>query len=140
MAVIGFVARSLTSLHAKIVRTTGWLGGGTKDGSVLVLRHTGARSGKVRETPLGFIGHDGGYVVCASDGGASQPPGWYFNLKANPEATITVAKATIPVRARELDGEERSRAWATLSGLHKRWEQYQSKTERILPLMALDPQ
>ncbi len=131
--------RFFTTLHARIVKSTGWFGGGTSDGSVLVLDHTGAKSGKQRETPLMFINRDGAYVVCASMGGAPENPGWYHNLKANPETTITVDRKKVSVHARQLEGEERDAAWAQFTSQDKRWEQYASRTERTLPLIALEP-
>lgn len=134
-----FLMRLGTSLHAKIVKATGLLGGGTEDGSVLVLEHTGAKSGAKRETPLVFLNGESGYLVCGSMGGAPNHPAWYHNLKANPDATITVDRRAIPVRARELEGEERAAAWDRLTSSHDRWEQYQSKTERTLPLLLLEP-
>ena len=134
-----FLTRLVTTLHAKLVKATGKLGGGKDDGSVLVLEHTGAKSGKKRETPLVFLNGDGGYLVCASMAGAPSHPAWYHNLKANPEALVTVDRRPIPVAARELEGEERSAAWDRLTGQHDRWEQYQSKTERTLPLLLLEP-
>ena len=134
-----FFLRLVTTVHGKIVKVTGKFGGGTKDGSVLVLHHTGAKSGKERDTPVAFMNHNGGYAICGSMGGAPQHPGWYFNLKAHPDATVTIAREEIPVRARELEGEEREQVWSLFTAFDKRWAQYQSKTERLLPLMALDP-
>ena len=131
--------RVFTTAHGWIVKTTGWLGGGTEDGSLLVLRHTGARTGKVRETPLMFIHHEDGYVVCASMGGAPENPAWYHNLKANPETEITIDRSSIPVRARELAGNERAGVWSQFTSLDERWEKYASRANRALPLMALEP-
>ncbi len=134
-----FLMRSFTGLHGRLVKATGGMGGGTKDGAVLVLRHTGAKTGKERETPLMFLNHENGYVVVASMGGAPTNPGWYYNLKANPETSVRVGKADVDVRAREVTGEERTALWERLTSLDKRWEQYQSRTERVIPLLALDP-
>lgn len=128
-----------TGLHAKILKTLGWFGSGSDDGSLLVLEHTGAKSGKVRETPLVFINHNGGHVVCASVAGAPRNPGWYYNLKAHPDTEITVDRRTISVRARELDGAEREDVWNRLTTSDDRWEEYAGRTERTLPLIALEP-
>ncbi len=126
-------------LHAMLIRTTGRFGGGSDDGSLLVLRHVGAKSGVRRESPLAFVRHGEGYVVCGSMMGAPRHPGWYHNLKAHPEAAIVVQKETIPVRARELEGDEREQVWQRFVALDDRWRQYAEKTERVLPLMALEP-
>jgi deazaflavin-dependent oxidoreductase (nitroreductase family) len=133
------IMRFFTMLHGQILKRTGAFGGGTEDGSTLVLRHVGAKSSKVRETPIMFLTHDGGYAVVASMGGSPKHPGWYHNLKANPTTVVTIARKTIAVRARELIGEERAAVWARLTASDERWEQYQLRTERVLPILALDP-
>lgn len=130
--------RLFTTLHARLVKATGKLGGGAEDGSVLALDHVGAKSGKARQTPLAFINHDGGYAVVASMGGAPTNPAWYHNLKANPDTTVTIARRQVRVRARELHGDERSEVWQRFVGLGARWEAYEAKTERVLPVIALE--
>ena len=134
-----FLMRVFTTLHARILKRTGWLGGGSDAGSVLALEHVGAKTGTHRITPLVFMRHGDAYVVCGSMGGAPQNPRWYYNLLANPDTTITVAKRSIPVRARELAGEERDEAWARFTAHDDRWSQYETRTERRMPLIALDP-
>ena len=131
--------RLFTGIHAKLVKATGKLGGGTADGSVLVLRHIGAKSGKVRETPLMFYNEGGARVVIASMGGAPTNPGWYHNLVANPETVITVDRAQEAVRARELVGEERDRVWERIKATEPRFAGYEKKTDRVMPLIALEP-
>lgn len=131
--------RLMTTLHAKLVKATGGLGGGTTDGSILVLHHTGARSGKRRETPLMFVHHAEGYAVVASMGGAPTNPGWYHNLMATPDVTVTIDRTNTPVQARRLEGEERAEVWKRFTMLDGRWEGYESKTERVIPIIALEP-
>lgn len=130
--------RLMTTLHAKLVKATG-LGGSGKPGSVLVLEHVGAKTGKRRTTPLMFVEHGGGYAVVASMAGAPNNPGWYHNLKANPDAQATVARRTTPVRARELDGAERAEVWEKFTQLGPQWEKYETRTDRVMPIMALEP-
>jgi deazaflavin-dependent oxidoreductase (nitroreductase family) len=132
-------ARIFTSLHGRLVKATGGFGGGSKDGSVLVLDHVGARSGKHYTTPLVFINHNGGYAVVASMAGAPTNPGWYHNLKAEPDVDVTVGKKTIAVRAREMPPAERSEAWSRFVLLGDRWAAYEDKTDRLMPIMALEP-
>lgn len=129
-----------TGTHAKLIKLTGGLGGGTDDGSVLVLEHTGAKSGTVRETPIMFLNHDyGGYVIAASMGGAPNNPGWYHNLTANPDTTVYVGSEAVDVSAREVDGDEYDLLWSRFSAMDKRWEQYKSRTDRTIPLIHLRP-
>lgn len=140
MGIAQAMMRLGTGAHAKLVKMTGGFGGGTQDGSVLVLTHTGAKSGTIRETPVMFVNHpDGGYVVAASLAGAPNNPAWYHNLKANPETTVHVGSDSVDVSARELDGDERDRMWAHFKTTDERWEKYEAKTERIIPLIDLQP-
>lgn len=125
-------------VHATLIRTTGKFGGGRDDGSLLVLRHVGAKTGIRRECPLAFVRHGDAYVVCGSMMGAAHHPGWVHNLKANPEAAVVVDKRTIPVRARELQGVERDEVWQRFVALDDRWTQYAARTDRVLPLIALE--
>ena len=71
-------------------------------------------------------------------GGAPTHPGWYHNLMANPDATVTVARTEYEVRARRLEGDERERVWERLSATNRVWERYAARTTRILPLVALE--
>lgn len=131
--------RLLTTLHANLVKATGKLGGGSEDGSVLVLEHIGAKSGKQRTTPLMFIHHGEGYAVVASMGGAPTNPGWYHNLVANPDVTVVIDRKSIPVRSRQLEGSDRDSAWERFVEMDPRWERYASGTDRVMPIIALDP-
>ncbi len=140
MGVAQTLMRIGTGTHAKLIKLTGGLGGGTEDGKVLVLKHTGAKSGTVRETPVMFLNHEaGGYVVAASQGGAPTNPGWYHNLKANPDTTVHVGSDNVDVSAREVEGDEYERLWGRFTAMDERWEQYQSRTERKIPLIHLQP-
>jgi len=128
-----------TTLHGRLIKLTGGLGGGTDDGSVLVLKHTGAKSGTVRETPVVFLNHEGSYVIAASMAGAPNNPGWQHNLGANPDTTVHVGSDDIAVTARETDGAEYDELWSKFSPLDKRWDQYKERTERKIPLIHLQP-
>ena len=139
MTIQNTMTRLGTGLHAKLVKMTGALGGGTDDGSVLVLTHKGAKSGTVRDTPLMFVNHENGHVIMASMAGSDNNPAWYHNLKANPDTTINVANQDIPVHARELDGDEREKYWKKFVASGDRWEQYAAKTDRTMPLIHLEP-
>lgn len=137
MSLSDALVRVGTTVHGKLIKATGSLGAGTDDGSLLVLKHMGAKSGKVRETPLQFVNHDGGYVVAASKAGAPTNPGWYHNLRANPDTTVTVAKKSIEVAALELEGSDRQQIWERLVADSDVWEKYESKSGRTIPLVHL---
>ena len=134
-----FLFRLFTGMHAKLYKLTGgrFLGGGKK-GSVLVLTHKGAKSGKVRTTPLMFIREGDSYLIVASAGGSEHSPGSYFNLRANPETTINVRGDTVRVMARDA-GADRDGLWAKIVAAQPQFGGYESKTDRVIPVMVLDP-
>ena len=105
----------------------------------LLLTTRGRRSGKLRRTPL-IYGRDGDrYVVVASYGGSPQHPDWYFNLTDDPDVTIQVGPDEMPARASTIEGADRERLWGVLTGIWPDYDKYQAKTERTIPLVALEP-
>jgi deazaflavin-dependent oxidoreductase (nitroreductase family) len=106
---------------------------------LLLLHHTGARSGKERITPVGYLDQDGRYVVIASNGGAPSSPHWSHNLKAQPNATIEVGAETIAVVAREATGEERERLLRALVERFPQLTEFRQKTDRVIPVIVLTP-
>lgn len=112
---------------------------GNEDGNALVLTHVGAKSGKRRDTPLTFLHHDGGYAIVGSVAGADHHPGWYHNLKANPEAEVYVAGETIPIKARLTSGDERTDLWQRFLSVYDGYRTYTEKTDREFPIFVLAP-
>lgn len=135
-----FFFRLFTGLHAKMYKALGgrFMGGGTEDGSVLVLRHKGAKTGKIRDTPLMFIHDDDNLVVVASAGGAPDHPGWYHNLMAHPETTVNLNGETIAVTARDA-GSERDELWQKVVTAEPRFGSYEAKVARTIPIVVLSP-
>ena len=114
--------------------------GGSFDGvPLLLLHHTGARSGEKRINPLSYQPDDGRYVVFASRGGAPRNPAWYHNLKANPDTTIEVGTDTIEVHASETSGEERERLYRRQAERIPQFAEYERRTERTIPVIVLTP-
>jgi deazaflavin-dependent oxidoreductase (nitroreductase family) len=117
----------------------GKLGGGFEGAPVLLLHHTGAKSGRARVNPLAYqpVGDD--FAVFASRGGAPQNPDWYYNLVAHPDTEIEVGTDTIPVTAREVHGSERSEIWERQKTLMPGFADYDRKTEGIrqIPVLLL---
>ena len=104
----------------------------------LLLTTTGRRSGKLRRTAL-IYGQDGGsYLVVASKGGAQEHPLWYRNLEEQPEVQIQVGADRFPARARTAALEERARLWPIMAAIWPAYDQYQTKTDRQIPLVVLD--
>jgi deazaflavin-dependent oxidoreductase (nitroreductase family) len=117
----------------------GRVGGSFEGTPLLLLHHTGARSGEKRINPLAYQHDDGRYVVFASKGGAPRNPGWYHNLKAHPDVTIEVGTDTIEVLASEASGEERERLFHTQAERVPQFAEYERRTERAIPVMVLTP-
>ncbi len=107
--------------------------------SALVLTTVGAKTGAERTTPVGwFPGNDGSWLIVASAAGAARNPAWYHNLKAHPDqASIEVDGQTVPVTAEQLHGTERDDAWQKITEAAPRFAQYQTKTDRQLPVIRL---
>ena len=110
-----------------------------REGStILLLTTTGRNSGRKTTTPL-IYGLDGDNpVIVASKGGAPQHPGWYRNLVANPAAEVQILGETFPVRARDAEGDERERLWQMMNGIWKHYDEYQTKTDRQIPVVVLE--
>ncbi|MGW6281241.1 nitroreductase family deazaflavin-dependent oxidoreductase [Kribbella sp. NPDC055071] len=106
---------------------------------VVLLTMRGAKSGKIRKVPLMRVEHDGLYAVVASLGGAPKHPVWYFNLKADPRLTLQDGAVTREFVARELEGEERELWWDRSVEAWPDYANYQTKTDRILPVFVLEP-
>jgi deazaflavin-dependent oxidoreductase (nitroreductase family) len=121
-------------------RANGGRVGGVFEGAPLLILHTdGAKSGTHYTTPLMYLDDDGRYVIFASKGGAPTHPAWYHNLKANPDLHIEVGERTLDVVAEEVSGEERDRLYETQAARMPQFAEYQAKTERRIPIIALTP-
>jgi deazaflavin-dependent oxidoreductase (nitroreductase family) len=130
----------LNENHTKVYRETdGETGYLWNDAPTLLLTYTGRRSGEKRTTPLIF-GRDGDdYLIVASMGGMPRHPWWYENLEANPEAEIQVKAETIPVTARTASRDEKPRLWQTMRDIWPSYDDYQSRTDREIPVVVLTP-
>jgi deazaflavin-dependent oxidoreductase (nitroreductase family) len=124
---------------AEFRRNHGRVGGQFEGAPLLLLHHTGARSGKARINPMMYLKDGDRYLVFASKGGADTNPDWYYNLKAHPDVQIEVGDETIDVRAEEITGPERDRLYARQASLYPGFAQYQRRTKRTIPVMALTP-
>jgi deazaflavin-dependent oxidoreductase (nitroreductase family) len=112
--------------------------GGRFEGGTLLLLHTiGRRSGVERVNPLAYHSDGDRYVIIASKGGAPTNPDWYYNLLANPHVTIEVGTETFEADAVELTGEDRELVWKRIVDRMPGFGEYQKKTDRIIPLIAL---
>ena len=106
---------------------------------LLLLHHVGAKSGTERVTPLAYLPEGDEFAVFASKAGAPENPAWYHNLKANPITEIEVGERHIPVVASEVTGEKRDRIYDAQAALRPQFAEYQTKTERKIPVIVLSP-
>jgi deazaflavin-dependent oxidoreductase (nitroreductase family) len=106
---------------------------------VIILTSLGARSGKVRKTPLMRVEHDGEYAVVASLGGAPKHPVWYYNLIADPHVELQDGPVKRDYQAREVQGPERDTWWARAVAAYPDYAEYQTKTSRTIPVFVLTP-
>lgn len=115
----------------------------TATGPTVLVRHTGAKSGKTRTTPIAYFTTDGAVVLIASKGGAPEHPAWYHNMNANPEVEATTDGTFEPYVAREAEGNERDDLWQLATSYYRGFDDYQRRaTEssgRRIPVMVLEP-
>ncbi len=106
---------------------------------VILLTTIGAKTGKIRKTPLMRVEHDGEYAVVASLGGAPKNPVWYYNIKANPQVELQDGPATGDYEAREVFGDEKAAWWERAGAAWPDYADYQKKTDRQIPVFVLSP-
>ncbi|MFJ9664799.1 nitroreductase family deazaflavin-dependent oxidoreductase [Streptomyces sp. NPDC101219] len=106
---------------------------------VVVLTTLGARSGKLRKTPVMRVEHEGRYAAVASLGGAPQHPVWYHNIKAHPRVELQDGPVRRDMTAREITGEEKAEWWKRAVEAFPPYAEYQQKTDREIPVFVLEP-
>lgn len=117
----------------------GKVGGPFANATLLLLHHKGAKSGQMRVNPLAYLQvgpHS--YAIFASKAGAPTNPDWYYNLLANPDATVEIGTETFPVKARVAQGEERNRIWTRQKERAPGFAEYEKKTTRQIPVIILE--
>jgi deazaflavin-dependent oxidoreductase (nitroreductase family) len=137
------IEASVTDFNATVIaefRANGGRVGGNFEGAPLLLLHSrGARSGEPRVHPMMYLRDGGRYLVFASKAGADTNPAWYHNLLAHPDAKIEVGSDEIAVHATELEGAERDELYAEQARLYPAFADYERRTSRTIPVMALTP-
>jgi deazaflavin-dependent oxidoreductase (nitroreductase family) len=117
----------------------GRVGGMFENTPLLLLHHTGAKSGQARINPLAYARDGERYVIFASKAGAPTNPDWYHNVKAHPEVQIEVGTETIDAVASEATAEDRDRLFQAQAERSPAFADYQAKTERVIPVIVLTP-
>ena len=129
-----FNANIITEFRAN----AGKVGGPFEGTPMLLLHTTGRRSGTERVNPLVYWPEGDRMVIFASKGGAPTHPDWYRNLMAQPDTTVEVGTDTVPVHARELEGDEYRDLWDSTTAIFPGLAEYQAKTTRRIPLIMLE--
>ncbi|WP_433918648.1 nitroreductase family deazaflavin-dependent oxidoreductase [Streptomyces canus] len=110
-----------------------------EDVPVVILTTLGAKSGKIRKSPLIRVEHDGSYAVVASAGGAPKHPVWYHNAVADPRVELQDGPARRDMLAREVTGDEKAVWWARAVEAFPGYAEYQKNTDREIPVLVLEP-
>jgi F420H(2)-dependent quinone reductase len=133
---IKWMARGNTWLYKL---TGGRVGGTFQKAPVALLTTTGRKSGQPRVSPLLYVRDGQKVIVPASRGGSDKHPMWYLNLKASPKVQVQIKKEVLHLTAREANDEERVRYWPLLVEIYPTIEDYQSWTDRTIPLVVCEP-
>ncbi|MFI9273242.1 nitroreductase family deazaflavin-dependent oxidoreductase [Kitasatospora sp. NPDC052896] len=125
--------------QVELYESSGGKEGTTMRGLPVVLLTTrGAKTGKIRKTPLMRVEHEGTYAVIASLGGAPTHPVWYHNVLADPRVELQDGPVRRDMRAREVAGEEKELWWARAIEAFPDYAEYQKKTQRQIPVLVLE--
>ncbi|CAL9627252.1 nitroreductase family deazaflavin-dependent oxidoreductase [Streptomyces sp. enrichment culture] len=106
---------------------------------VVIMTTLGARSGRIRKTPLMRVEHEGSYAAVASAGGGPKHPVWYHNLLADPRVELRDGPVRRDMKAREVTGEERAVWWERAVAAYPPYAEYQERTDRRIPVFVLEP-
>ncbi|WP_433200032.1 nitroreductase family deazaflavin-dependent oxidoreductase [Dactylosporangium sp. CS-047395] len=132
---------SVSDWNTKIIEefraNGGKVGGPFAGGNLLLIHHRGARSGTERVNPVAFLPDGDRMVIIASAGGADKNPDWYHNLKAHPDTTAEVGTEELAVHAAEILDEDYTATWDRVVARMPGFADYQTKTSRRIPLIAL---
>jgi deazaflavin-dependent oxidoreductase (nitroreductase family) len=128
-----------TSIIEEFRANGGKVGGFFAGKPVLLLHHTGAKSGTVRVNPLAYRKEGDNYAVFATKGGSPTNPDWFHNLRANPIVTIEVGDDSIDVTARVADPDERDAIYARQAEEYPHFGEYEKQTRRKIPVIVLEP-
>ena len=137
-----FALKSMNAIHRSVLMLSfGRIGWNVGNMPVLELTTTGRQSGQPRSVMLYSPLQEGStIVIVASRGGDDQHPAWFLNLRDNPVVQVAYkGAARRAMNARIATAEERSRMWPIVTGAYKNYAGYQTKTEREIPLVLLEP-
>ena len=136
------MANPMAEFNKKVIdefRSNGGKVGGQFAGApMIIITHTGAKSGKTYTSPLVYSKDGDRFVIVASKAGAPNNPSWYHNLIAHPEVTVEIGTEKFKARVTEAKGAERDRLFAAQAKLMPQFNEYQKKTNRKIPVLVLE--
>ncbi len=138
---IDFFFKWMSRLNTFMYRRSGGegLGGTFQKIPVALLTTTGRKTGQPRVSPLYFLRDGDRVIVAASKVGAEKNPMWYLNLKADPKVSVQIKKDVLDLTARDATDDERAQYWPQLVKMYPSYEDYQSWTDRTIPIVICEP-
>jgi deazaflavin-dependent oxidoreductase (nitroreductase family) len=125
-------------LIAEFRANDGKVGGNFANSPLILITHTGAKSGTRRTAPLVYSRDGDAIVIIASKGGAPTHPHWYLNMIANPQVTVELPGETFEASVRQAEGDERARLFRAQADLMPNFDEYAAATDREIPVLVLD--
>lgn len=137
----GVLIKWMSRINTSAYKMSGGRVGGTflQGAPVALLTTIGRKTGEPRVSPLLFLRDGNRVVLVASQGGRTNNPMWYLNLKANPTVTVQIKKEVLRLTARDATEAERAQYWPQLVAMYSAFADYQSWTERVIPIVICDP-
>jgi F420H(2)-dependent quinone reductase len=135
-ALMKWMSRATTLVYRL---SNGKLGGTFQSSPVALLTTTGRKSGEPRVSPLLYLREGGRVILVASQGGRDTNPMWYLNLKANPKVSVQIKGEVLQLQARDANAQERDEYWTKLTAMYPTLDDYQSWTDRVIPIVICDP-
>ena len=135
------VVRLTSALTLRARRLSGGKIGGRflRGAPVCLVTTTGRKSGQPRTAPLLYLADGERVVLVASKGGMSKHPVWYLNLVANPRCSVEIGREKRAMQAHTANAEEKAALWPRLVAMYRDYDDYQSRTDREIPVVVLDP-
>jgi deazaflavin-dependent oxidoreductase (nitroreductase family) len=137
----GVVIKWMSRLNTWAYKVSGGKLGGTflQGAPVALLTTIGRKTGQPRVSPLLYLRDGDRVVLVASQGGRANNPMWYLNLKDNPKVSVQIKKDVLALTARDATDAERAQYWPQLVALYSSFDDYQSWTDRVIPIVICDP-
>lgn len=136
----GLIIKWMSRANTWMYRLSKGKWGGTfQKNPVALLTTTGRKTGQPRVSPLLYLREGDRVILVASQGGRDKHPLWYLNLKANPKVSVQIKDEVLQLQARDATAEERAEYWPKLVAMYPNFDDYQSWTDRVIPIVICDP-